>query len=174
MARLPSDLSIKKGNETLGIATSEIKCQQYFTYDQINSCQLRPYPDGYFKKKPPMSGHQPQYEMRNDGSGLPYNNILELRADKIKNHLSVAEFDWVKVFVAVRYEDLLSGGTEFLIRQIENATGVKAQCDAYPAQERKKRPLKQSFIEHLTKYVDWEAEALIGYKPLISPPAISS
>jgi len=165
MERLPSDIALKRGNETLGIPTSKIECQEYFSYDQINSCQLRPYPDGYFDKKPPMSGHQPQYEMRNDGSGLPYNNILELRADKIKNHLSVSEFEWVKVFVPLQYEELLGKGTEFLVRRIEKATGVQAKCDPYPAQNRPKRPLNKSFIEYLTKNLDWEAEKLVGYVP---------
>jgi hypothetical protein len=168
MERLPSDLKIKEANQTLGMPTSQIQCQEYFSYNQINSCQLRPYPDGHFKEKPPMSGHQPQYEMRNDGSGLPYKNILELRADKIKNHLSVAEFEWVRDFVSVRYEELLGSGTEFLVKQIEKVTGVEAMCEPFAPQNRPKRSLNSAFVRYMTEHVDWDAEALVGYQPQTS------
>jgi hypothetical protein len=166
--RPESDLALKEGNATLGIPTSQIQCQEHFNYDQINSCQLRPYPPELFRKgKPHMSGHQPQYEMRNDGSGLPYNNILELRADKIKNHLSVGEWPWVQDFTAVQYEELLSRGTKFLVRHIEKATGVKAQCVPYePQPKRTKYSVPRAYKRWLTDHLDWESEALVGYEPM--------
>jgi hypothetical protein len=158
MPRLPSEVKLKSKDAF----AKDIACQEFFNYDQINSCQLRPYGEEFFAD---MSGHEPQYELRNDGSGRPYGSILDLRSDKIKNHLSVAEWDWVQDFFQVHYEDLLQNGTEFMIKRIESITGVKAQCNPSPPQTRKKRKLAASYISWMTNYTDWETEALIGYKP---------
>lgn len=161
MPRAPLDLELRYNQSD----PTTISCQEYFHYNQINSCLTRPFPTGYFRKKPSMSGHQPQYELRIDGSGRPYGSILDMRSDKIKNHLSVAEWDWVQKLIHVRYEDLLNNGTYPLIRYIEQLTGVKSNCDPYPPQDRPTRPLEDSYIAWMTKFVDWETEALIGYKP---------
>jgi len=158
MPRLPSEQKIKPKD----VNAKSITCQEFFNYDQINSCQIRPYGEEYFAD---MSGHEPQYELRNDGSGRPYGSILDLRSDKIKNHLSVVDWPWVQDFLMVRYEDLLQNGTEFMIKHIESVTGVQAQCNPAPPQTRKKRKLLKSYISWMTNYTDWETEALIGYSP---------
>mmetsp|Transcript_54367 Transcript_54367/g.80649 ORF Transcript_54367/g.80649 Transcript_54367/m.80649 type:complete len:536 (+) Transcript_54367:114-1721(+) len=170
MKRLANDTGILKKapkNEFGQPDTKKIKCQEWFNYDQINSCMVRPYPDGTFTKKPPYSGHQPQYEMRDDGSGRPYSSIVDLRAAKIRNFLKIESWDWIEDFTVVRYEDLLARGTEWMIEHIEEVTGIprKEGCKTYPAQDRKKRALKKSFIKWMTDHVDWEAEKLIGYVP---------
>jgi len=141
-------------------------CQQNFQYHEVISCNIRPYPDGYFKKKPAYSGHQPFYEMKNDGSGIPYDNILDLRKDKILNFLGVANWSWVKEFWTLRYEDLLKNGTADIIQKIENLTGVKSQCVPSPPQNRKKRLLNTSLILWMNDHVDWEVENMIGYHKL--------
>ena len=115
MPRLPSDLE----DRAKDVDPKNIECQEFFNYEQIVSCRAMPYPDGYFNYTVPMSGDRPQYELRNDGSGLPYGSILDMRSDKIKNHLSVAEWYWIQDFFQVRYEDLLSKGTEYMIKHIE-------------------------------------------------------
>jgi hypothetical protein len=158
MPRLPSEKEIKPKD----VAAKSIPCQEFFNYDQINSCQIRPYGEKYFAD---MSGHEPQYELRNDGSGRPYGSILDLRSDKIKNHLSVADWPWVQDYLMVRYEDLLQNGTEFMIKHIESVTGVQAQCNPAPPQIRKRRKLLKSYISWMTNYTDWDTEALIGYRP---------
>lgn len=165
MERLPSDLALKEGNATLGIPTSRIECQEYFNYDQINSCQTRPYPADHFEEKPKMSGHQPQYEMRNDGSGNHYNNIMELRSDKIVNFLSIADWDWVQDFVPVQYEELLERGTAFLVDHIQNVTGIQAQCEPFaPQPGRKKYKLSRGYVEYVSQHLNWDTEALVGYE----------
>ena len=161
MPRLPSDLEERKTQKN----AKDVECQEYFHYDQIISCREKPYPEGYFNKTVPMSGDKPQYELRNDGSGRPYASILELRSDKIKNHLSVSEWDWIQDFFQVRYEDLLKKGTEYMIQHVSEITGVEPKCNPSPPQNRETRPLTNSYIRWMTKYVDWEAEALVGYKP---------
>merc|ERR1712183_1191243 len=112
-----------------------------------------------------MGGTKPIYEMRHDGSGEPYNNILELRAAKIHNFLSVNQWPWIADdLIVVQYEELLGKGTQFLLDEIERLVGVKPVCDAQPPQpNRKKRKLDQGLVDYLTEHMDWEAEKLIGY-----------
>eukprot|EP00590_Aulacoseira_subarctica_P010660 CAMPEP_0172417098 /NCGR_PEP_ID=MMETSP1064-20121228/3603_1 /TAXON_ID=202472 /ORGANISM="Aulacoseira subarctica , Strain CCAP 1002/5" /LENGTH=341 /DNA_ID=CAMNT_0013155199 /DNA_START=94 /DNA_END=1119 /DNA_ORIENTATION=+ len=168
MPRLPSEIKLKE-DQPAGTTTSDIMCQEFFNYDQINSCQLKPHGEDFFAD---MSGHEPQYELRNDGSGRPYGSIIDLRSDKIKNHLSVAQWDWVQDYFQVRYEDLLQNGTDYMVKHVEMITGVKANCSPSPPQIRKKRKMINSYVSWMTKHVDWETEELIGYKPWSSngPP----
>lgn len=143
-------------------------CQEDFYYRDVVTCNVRPYPDGYWdgkKRKHRFSEHQPFYEMRNDGSGEPYNNVLEMRAAKIYNFLNTTSFPWVEDLWVLRYEDLLKEGTKHLIESIEEVTGVKANCTASPPQNRKKREIDKDLRKYLLsdKNVDWKAERLIGY-----------
>jgi len=140
-------------------------CQEDFFYNDIITCNQRPYPDGYWNSshKHRYSEHQPFYEMRNDGSGRPYDNILQLRAAKIYNFLSVVDFPWVEDMWVIRYESLLAEGTRSLLEAVEKATGVKAQCIAAEAQNRRKRTIDSKMMKWLTENVDWETERLIGY-----------
>mmetsp|Transcript_24034 Transcript_24034/g.36071 ORF Transcript_24034/g.36071 Transcript_24034/m.36071 type:complete len:380 (-) Transcript_24034:945-2084(-) len=144
-------------------------CYEKFHYHQLISCirghrndtDYKPPSDG----RGDFSGHQPIYELRDDGSGEPYASIVELRADKIRNFLNTIEFSWVKDLITVRYEDLLNNGTEALLKQIEHATGEKAACAPSPSQERRKRRIDLNFERWITKNTDWSAEELIGYAP---------
>ena len=141
-------------------------CQENFQYKDIVTCNLRPYPDGYWNAthKHRYSEHQPFYEMRNDGSGEPYDNILEFRAAKIDNFLSVSQYPWVKDLWVLRYETLLLEGTKPIIAAIEKITGVKATCDPSPPQSRKKRKVDKDLQKWLKQHVDWDMEGRIGYK----------
>lgn len=76
-------------------------CQERFFYHEVVSCLIRPYPEGYWgdHRKHRFSEHQPFYEMRvNDPMGRPYENILEMRADKIRNFLEAASYTNVDGF----------------------------------------------------------------------------
>lgn len=68
--------------------------------------------------------------MQPDGSGRAYSSIIDLRRDKIINHLSVANFVGTRAFLPMRYEDLNANGTSVLLRSIEEAAGLKANCSA--------------------------------------------
>ncbi|GKY92124.1 hypothetical protein MPSEU_000183800 [Mayamaea pseudoterrestris] len=106
------------------------------------------------------------YELRNDGSGQPYDNILQLRADKIRHFLSIANFISVQHFESVRYEDMVQQGTASLIQTLEKVLGVKAQCQpTAPQQSLSSRPVPREYMEWMQNHVDWEAERLIGYGP---------
>jgi len=52
-----------------------------------------------------------------------------------------------------------------LIQHISEITGVEPKCNPSLPQNRETRPLTNSYIRWMTKYMDWEAEALVGYKP---------
>ena len=98
-----------------------------------------------------------------DGSGKPFANIMAMRAAKIRNFLEVRSYIGIADVWTVQYEYLLTKGTNHLLEKIEEWTGVKRNCKAYPAQARRKRPLSRTFARFLNKEHDWSAEGLIGY-----------
>jgi len=141
-------------------------CQEHFLYDDVVSCHPRPYPTGFFSKTR-FSQHQPFYEMRNDASGQPFASVLELRVAKIYNFLSTQHYDIVQDLWIVPYEQVLRDGTRSLLQQIEQRTGIQAQCIASPPQTRKRRELDPDMVQYLTTHIDWKAEQLIGYYPMV-------
>jgi hypothetical protein len=115
-----------------------------------------------------------KYEYQHDGSERGFSSIIDLRREKILNHLSVANFRGTRAFFPFRFEDLNKNGTGALIRSVEDATGIKAKCNATlgkaPRRRRlDKRPitthrdLSKDFIRWMSRYVDWEIEGRIGY-----------
>mmetsp|Transcript_35504 Transcript_35504/g.72633 ORF Transcript_35504/g.72633 Transcript_35504/m.72633 type:complete len:370 (-) Transcript_35504:127-1236(-) len=170
MKRLPKDEEYKKQQDALGNGNGRI-CQEKFMYHEIRSCLTRPYPEGHFGKHNPewFCNHQPFYEMKwNDPDGKPYANILDMRADKIRNFMEISTFSNVDGFWHYRYEGLLMTGTEELIQKVEAATGVKrhptkCKISGPNAIKKKRRPMDPEFFDYMTDNVDWDAEALIGY-----------
>lgn len=157
MNRTDEDLAIEKS-----IQKHDGMCQEYFLPGQVVPC-VELEPTVVDKDDGPIHG---LYEMRNDGSGLPYNNILELRRDKIRNFLEIRNFEGVLGFEAVRYEDLVTQGTSELILRLEKALDTKAQCNPHPPGRLSSRKIAPEFEEYLEKNVDWATEALVGYSPL--------
>lgn len=152
----------EKSDEKFANETGKV-CKERFKYHEIVSCAPEPYPGEYFSKK--GSNRSPWYEMRNDGSGMPYDSILDLRRDKIVNHIqTVANFPFVSAVIGVRYEELVRKGTSELIREIESKTGEKAHCEATPGQIRPQRVVPDEMAKWMNERVDWSTEALIGYK----------
>lgn len=138
-------------------------CSEHFRYHELRSCIHHTMPLKYFPDRK-FSEQYPMYEMRNDGSGVPFSNILEMRAAKIRDFLSYDSYSYVRKVIPVRYEEIVSGGTAPLITEIENLTGVKAQCTPAPPQHRETRPIDKDYLQHMNANVDWDAEALIGYE----------
>ena len=130
-----------------------------------------------------------KYEFKFDGSERSFNSILELRRDKVLNHLSVANFRGTRAFFSYRFEDLKENGTTGLLKNIEKATNLPAKCDAIYGMVRDddgeiklaksvgvrrrldpkvismKRELQEDYIKYMNKFVDWEVESKIGYFP---------
>jgi len=142
---------------------SPTACQERFMYKDLISCHLYPYPEGTFNKTH-YSEHQPFYEMRYDGSGEPFKDILEMRAAKIRNFLSTKYFHGVDKLWILQYETLVESGTSDLIEKIEKLTGAKSLCVPSPPQlERKKRGVDRHLMDYLMNNLDWDAENLVGY-----------
>ena len=139
-------------------------CQEHFHRHEIVSCPVEPLPKSAYKSLT-YSNHQPFYELRNDGSGKPYDNIMEMRSDKIRNFLSVRDYEGVADVWVVQYEYLLTKGTQELIQQISDWTGVEPKCKPKPPQQRRSRPIERDMAEYIREHLNWTAEALVGYAP---------
>lgn len=95
-----------------------------------------------------------------------YDNILELRSDKIRNFLSVTEYHGVADAWVIQYEYLVSKGTEKLLKRIEEWTGIPPKCKAKPPQfrkQRRSRTVTKDFAQHVRKHLNWTVERWIGY-----------
>lgn len=156
----------KRVGKDLEMKGDEI-CQDDFRYKDVVSCAVEPLPLSHYRHTIRYSEHQPFYEMRNDGSGKPYNNILELRSDKIRNFLSVANYPGVADVWVIQYEYLLAKGTAKLLQRIKEWTGVEPRCRTKPPQYRKPRKSRRipaEFANHVREHLNWTTEAFIGYE----------
>jgi len=143
-------------------------CQEDFKYRDIVSCVIEPLPHTAYNYTIRYSEHQPFYEMRNDGSGLPYANIMEMRTDKIRNFLTASNYKGIADLWVLQYEYLVLKGTQHLIDRIEEWTGITPQCDAKPPQVRKpkaSRVMSPEMAQHIRKHLNWTVEGWIGYEP---------
>lgn len=106
------------------------------------------------------------YELRHDGSGKPYDNILDMRKEKIENFLSVADFERVEDLFVIRYEEAKLFGTSKLIKVLEKSLGMKAACEPQAGDPNfRERQIPDQFREYLKTHVHWETEEKIGYFP---------
>eukprot|EP00980_Cylindrotheca_fusiformis_P004876 scaffold1036_cov93-Cylindrotheca_fusiformis.AAC.9 len=137
-------------------------CQQFFDWKDIRSCQIMPLPQESYSKIE-YSNDKPFYEMRNDGSGEPYDNIMDMRSDKIRNFLSVKSYEGVADAWYIRYEHLLRQGTKEMIDNIAKITRVEPKCKPFPAQNRRSRPIEPEMVEYINTHLNWTVEDMIGY-----------
>lgn len=152
--RIGLDLQLK-GNEM---------CQHHFRYKDIVSCVHKPEPNVPVDNRHSLD--KPFYEMRNDGSGEPYANIMEMRSDKIRNIMEIKDFPGVADLWMVQYEYMLAHGTQELLDRITEWTGIKPMCDAFPPQFRRQRNMTDDFVQYVTSHLNWTVEELIGYEPI--------
>lgn len=138
-------------------------CQQFFEWKDIISCPTVPVPKSEYKVLK-YSNHQPFYEMRNDGSGEPYANIMEMRTDKIRNFLTVKDYEGVVDAWITQYEYLLKKGTKEFIDRIAKVTGVTPMCKPFPAQDRKAREIDADMAAYINTHLNWTVEGWIGYE----------
>ena len=146
MPRPPKD-------EPLANETGRV-CGQHFHYNEVIPCS-----ESVFRRR----GGHPRYELRIDGSGQPYDSIIQLRTDKIRNFLETAKYAGVLDHYTVRYEDVVTNGSGEVLSRIEKASGVKAKCKAKPPQILSARTYDPTYVKWMNKKVDWSTEALLGY-----------
>ena len=141
-------------------------CQENFLYRDIVSCHKEPLPQSFYNHTIRYSEHQPFYEMRNDYTGEPYANIMEMRTDKIRNFLSVKDYKGVADAWIVQYEYLLNKGTHQFVRRIQEWTGVEPRCkpiDAQIRKSKKSRIVSADFAKFVCLNLNWTVEAMINY-----------
>lgn len=167
--RPKSDEELLKRMATEPMLRSERLCQSVFRYDDVVPCTL----NSTLEELPSdmLRSMYPVYELKNDGSGNAYRNILELRADKIANHvLHLPLLFSIGGYVLVRYEDLLEKGTQFLMQQVSQAVGLQGvlpqQCNpAGPQPDRlRQRVVPKGLKEWIESNMDVHTERLLGYR----------
>lgn len=169
MPRPKSDKELLKRMATEPILRSERLCQSTFRFDEVVPCTLnstiQEFPTGMLRSMYPV------YELKRDGSGDAYRNILELRADKIANHvLHLPLLFSLGGYVLVRYEDLLEKGTQFLMEQVSQVIGLQGtlpqQCKpAEPQPDRlRQRIVPKGLKEWIDSNMDVHTERLLGYR----------
>lgn len=142
-------------------------------YVLLNEGFIRPFPDIWnteqFEPPHAKTGQQsPLYEMKRNKPGEPYASIIDMRRDKLLNHMSVQDWEWVKGFTLAPIEQM--GNKVFVgsfLNEISLVVGIDATCKNLPKPKFSSNldnfPIQ--FIEWVTNHTDWDTEALIGYLP---------
>jgi hypothetical protein len=109
-----------------------------------------------------------KYEYKRDRSERGFSSIIDLRREKILNHLSVSDFRGTRAFLSFRFEDMNDNGMVALIKSLEEATGMKARCTSaldFLVQQNTTdlEELPEDYIEWMDRFVDWDVESRIGY-----------
>lgn len=156
-------------------------CQDSFKYEEVVPCQPDEplqYYNGLTHKMENIPedrkrGFRPLYELRRDGSGKPYDHILQLRSDKIVNMvLQVPMLTALGGYMVVRYEDMLRRGSSFVLEQVAEIVGmdkslIAKECPtaAKPQPERLgKRFVQKGFQAWIEENLDLDRERLLGYR----------
>lgn len=169
MPRPKSDENLLKRMATEPTLRSEQMCQSEYRFDEVVPC-LATSSVGNVPQDM-LRAMYPVYELKRDGSGNAYRNILELRADKIANHvLHLPLLFSIGGYIIVRYEDLLEKGTHSLMEQLSHVTGMQGtlpqQCQpAEPQLERlRERIVPRGLKEWIDANIDVHSERLLGYR----------
>lgn len=157
--RLTADISKMKQAKEEGIHIEKAGCLAGYKFDEVIPCSIEDSID--------LEGYSSyMYELRHDESHRAYDSIIELRSDKIRNFLQIPQMHGVKAFFPERYEALSMRGTAYFVKQLEEVTGLKANCTPfYGKGSVDHKRVDPSYMEWMNKYHDWETEALIGYLP---------
>ena len=148
---------------------TKMVCQMNFTYHQIIPClRATQIPDGISPKD-----YNAAYELKQDSTNQYYKTITEMRADKIENFLSIMNWDNIELLLPIQYETLVEiGGFQFILKHIQDQTGVQMQCNAmdssFIAPVFWKGNLDKEYIDWINNNVFWESEWLLGYDYITS------
>jgi hypothetical protein len=136
-----------------------VTCFSQFSFVEVMPCSK--------EDSPKVVGHADyKYELLHDGSERAYSSIIDLRKEKIENHLSTSSYNATRAFYPFRYEDLESNGTDLLLSLLKETTGIEPQCrSSEPKGTVKHKEVPQEYVSWMNKYIDWNVEARIGYFP---------
>ena len=136
-------------------------CKHRFTFNEIIPCSRKDRNWNNITRYGKPVGVI--YELNQDKSGLPYNSIIDLRRDKIKNFLDVANYDGVASFIPIQYEYMILYGLRELIEQVASITGLKPKCIPTPPRLKRSKTFDPEYVEWMNAHVDWDVEKLVGY-----------
>jgi len=138
-------------------------CQYDFKKNYIVPC----------KPKFTKEQDKPVYELELNGSGHAYSSIIDLRADKILNHIQTGTWENVTSHLTINYETLMRPG-EFdkLLANIDKETGgTLNHCDTSLLSDYIAPSLTNNdgydadyeYVKWMDDNLDWTVENMIGY-----------
>lgn len=160
--RTPDDQQLIENQQT-----KTMRCSQGFAFDEVSPC----YFDNSTLPKAKWRGHVPIYELRRDHSSQPFDDLLKLRSAKVFNFfLEVPLLMQLGGFLAVRYEDLVKGGTrsflEKVAKEMLGLSRLPANCHPQaPHPERLgQRNIPPAFRNWIEERLVMETEQMLGYQ----------
>eukprot|EP00592_Proboscia_alata_P023085 CAMPEP_0194408304 /NCGR_PEP_ID=MMETSP0176-20130528/6223_1 /TAXON_ID=216777 /ORGANISM="Proboscia alata, Strain PI-D3" /LENGTH=887 /DNA_ID=CAMNT_0039208359 /DNA_START=177 /DNA_END=2840 /DNA_ORIENTATION=+ len=150
-----------------------VTCQANFDYNEIVSCMKLTDMEAA-NGTTAASVMNPMYELNIDGSGQAYPSILELRRDKIHNHMGVRNWEdkGVELFKGVRYEDLTEReGVQNLLDWIASRTTLPSpECNAVDSVlsaigTNNQPDGDHQYLNFVTEHAHWQMEKMLGYEP---------
>jgi hypothetical protein len=139
-------------------------CQLGFSYNQVITCRVTDASNDQLN---------PIYELQQDGSGTPFQNILALRAAKIKHIFheipQMYQDSLVTAPIAIRYETVnlpaylkatpqLAPLLDYLDTQLD------VTFTTSPAPEADHENNTMEYIAWMNEHVNWTAETWLGYQ----------
>jgi hypothetical protein len=147
-----------------------LDCQYRFQFQDAMPCILD---NETLLPKTLQKAYHPLYELRRHsilGSmGIPFDNILQLRSDKIVNFLlEVPLTQRLGGYLAVRYEDLLLNGTRPMMEQVASMLGLSelpAKCKPQGAEPWRlgKRKIADGLRQWVKENLNVGTERLLEY-----------
>jgi hypothetical protein len=154
--------------------TGEQRCRFGFKFQEVMPCRWAN--NNNTLPESVSNAHEPLYELRRDIKdsiridGVAFENILQLRSEKIKNHLlEVPKLRGLEGYLALRYEDLLMNGTRAMLESVATMLGLPGlppKCIPRPPQP--ERAGHREIPDGLRQWVEdnmlLENERLLGYR----------
>lgn len=157
-------------NNNAGVVDESKVCQKGYALNTVSPCRgnlnyvpepLRKIPKGFLRHLP-FDTHNPIYE-HNPIDGRPFKNLLQLRAVKVNNFLSLPERWELAGIGFIQYDNLLGTGLESLTEDIGRTLGIPHACPSLAHFEKTPYNLTDDFRDWITQAVQWDVERLIGY-----------
>jgi hypothetical protein len=150
-------------------------CQKGYPLNSISPCQrnISFIPNQIGNKIPRAflrylfaSANDPVYEKTIGGE--PFNNLLQLRAWKIKNFLRLPSVWEVATFSVIQYESLLKkDGIASLIQQITGMLRTNStSCQSLSPVHKEAYRIANEFHCWIKNATLWDVESLVGYIPV--------
>lgn len=160
----------EEGEATSGVEDLKL-CQKGYAPNTVSPCRgsinyvpkpLRSIPKAFLRHLP-CDTHNPIYE-HNPVDGRPFENLLQLRAAKVRNFLSLPE-RWEMAGIGfLQYDSLLGNGLPSLTEEIGRTLGIPNSCPTLVPFEKSSYNISNDFRDWITEAAEWDVERLIGFR----------